>query len=226
MKQYSLDEIRSTQKGKGFYLKFSNEIATQIIYRIQVINIHPNYFTLISLFFGILFALFLVNGFTITSAIMVNLLYLFDNFDGQWARVKKMTSSFGALFDSLVDGWNISLVVVALGVYQFDKSENIIYIYMMSLFFILSFLDFALEKNNLLEAVETKSETNISFQENSSKLKPIILFVDSLFTYDKWILVITIGLILDRIDLVLIYLVFVRLLNYIVKLLKLYLRFK
>ncbi len=225
--RYSKEEIRKTQKGRGFWLHISNEIATQIIYRVQNFNISPNIFTLISLIFGILFGIAVVNGFLIISAIFLNLLYLFDNFDGQWARVKKMTSKFGALFDSLVDGWNISIVIFSIGVYLYDDTSNSLYLYLITIFFVLSFLDFALEKNMVVESDSNENEsTSISLQERSSTLRPIIKIVDTVTLYDKWIFVITIGLLFNYIELSLMYVIGVRFVNYGVKLLKIYIIYK
>ena len=225
MKKYTIKEIRKTQKGKGFYLKISNEIATYLIYWIQNLVLHPNYFTLLSLFFGIGFSYFLLSGELIIAAIMVNLFYLFDNLDGQWARVKKMTSSFGALFDSLVDGWNITIVIVSVGIYLYTKEQNIYYLYLTLLFFILSFLDFALEKNSIIEQKQGGDEP-ISLQESSSKLKSIILLISSATSYDKWILMLTIGTLFDMLGIVLVYIIATRLLSYSIKLLKIYLQYR
>ena len=224
-KKYTIEEIRATQKGKGFYLKISNEIATHLIYFIQSLVVHPNYFTLLSLFFGISFSYFLLTGEIIISAIMVNLFYLFDNLDGQWARIKKMTSSFGALFDSLVDGWNITIVIVSVGVYLYGKEQNVYYLYLTLLFFILSFLDFALEKNSIIEEQQDGTKT-ISLQECSRQLKNIILFVSSTTSYDKWILMLTLGTVFDMLGIVLVYIIVTRLLNYAIKLLKIYLKYR
>ena len=225
--RYSKEEIRKTQKGRGFWLHISNEMATQLIYRIQGLDVSPNLFTLISLIFGVLFGLAMVNGFLITSAILLNLLYLFDNLDGQWARVKNMTSKFGALFDSLVDGWNITAVVFSIGVYLYNETANSLYIYLMALFFVLSFLDFALEKNMVVESSSKENQSStISLQEKSSRLRPIIKIVDAITLYDKWIFMITLGLLFGYVELSLIYIIGVRLLNYGVKLLKIYIIYR
>ena len=224
-RRYTIEEIRATQKGKGFYLKISNEIATYLIYWIQSLVVNPNYFTLLSLFFGIGFSYFLLTGELIISAIMVNLLYLFDNLDGQWARIKKMTSLFGALFDSLVDGWNITIVIVSVGIYLYDKEQNVDYLYLTLLFFILSFLDFALENNSIIEAQQDGTKT-ISLQERSSRLKSIILLVSSAISYDKWILMLTLGAVFDMLAFVLVYIIATRLLSYAIKLLKIYLKYR
>jgi len=227
MSKYTFEEIRRTQKGKGFWLRISNELASYLIYCIQRIELHPNWFTFASLVFGLLFGLFLINSYLFFAALSLNLLYLFDNLDGQWARIKNMTSSFGAMFDSLVDGWNISIIIFAIGVYLYNQTEDIVYLNLTIFFFILSFLDFALEKNSLLENKDIKGSINIlSLQEHSTNLKPFILIVDAITMYDKWILMITIGLIFDMLYLPLIYIIAVRFLNYSVKLFKLYLKFQ
>ncbi len=139
MKKFTIEDIRQTQKGKGFYLKISNEMATYLIYWVQSFVIHPNYFTLLSLLFGMGFSYFLLNDNIFLAALMVNLLYLFDNFDGQWARIKQMTSPFGALFDSLVDGWNITIVIASVGTYLYLQEHTIYYLYLMTLYLLYFF---------------------------------------------------------------------------------------
>jgi phosphatidylglycerophosphate synthase len=225
MKKYRLSEIKSTQKGKGFYLKISNEIASYLIYYFQSLSLHPNYITFVSLLFGISFSYFLLNEHKFTALLMINLMYLFDNLDGQWARVKKMTSSFGALFDSLVDGWNISIIVVTIGFYLYSQEEKIIYLYLMILFFIFSFLEFAYEKNIVIEKTDNKHD-EISLHKSNQNYRSLILWISYFTSYDKWIFFITVGILLETLDWVLIYLVFVRVLNYSVKLFKLYLKYR
>ncbi len=225
MKKYSLEDIRKTQKGQGFYLKINNEIASYLIYFIQYLSVHPNYFTLLSLFCGIGFSYFLIQGDLIIAALMINLFYLFDNLDGQWARIKQMTSSFGAIFDSLVDGWNIVIVISSVGTYLYLQDKDILYLYLMALFFALSFLDFALEKNSLIEQSKEKVE-NISIHKKSRKFKGFILWISSVTSYDKWILMLTLGTLFDRLDIVLIYIIFTRVLSYVIKLLKIYLQYR
>jgi len=228
MKRYSLAQIRRTQKGRGFWLRLSNEAASRLIYAIQDMRIHPNWFTLASLIFGVCFGVALVRGHEIAAAIFLNLLYLFDNVDGQWARIKKMSSPFGALFDSLVDGWNISIIVFSMGMYLFEKTGESLYLYVTILFFLISFLDFALEKNAMQEGVGNEGGTSsaISLQQSSSRLRPLIRTVDALTMYDKWIFFITLGLLFGHVEWALFYVTFVRLMKYALKLFKLYLRFR
>jgi phosphatidylglycerophosphate synthase len=168
-----------------------------------------------------------MNGYLFLAALSLNLLYLFDNLDGQWARIKNMTSSFGAMFDSLVDGWNISIIIFAIGEYLYTQPGDIGYLNLTIFFFLLSFLDFAFEKNNLLENKDEKDSIDmLSLQERNTNLKPFILIISAITMYDKWVLMITIGLIFNILYLSLIYIIAVRLLNYSVKLFKLYLKFR
>ncbi len=225
--KYSIEEIRKTQKGEGFWLRLSNEMATQLIYRIQTFDISPNLFTLFSLIFGFVSGVALAGGHLIIAAITLNVMYLFDNLDGQWARIKKMSSTFGALFDSLVDGWNLSIIVFSMGIYLYNTTHNVAFLYLTILFFMLSYLEFGLEKNILHESLkEGKSIEKISLQENHHTLKPMIKIVGACTLYDKWIFVITLGMLFGYVQIALIYVVAVRCIHYSVDLLKLYLKFK
>ncbi|WP_353661503.1 CDP-alcohol phosphatidyltransferase family protein [Hydrogenimonas sp. SS33] len=229
MKRYSLEEIRKTQKGRGFYLKIFNEAASRLVYLLQDRKLSANAITAVSFLFGIGFFLTVSFGHYLAGIVMLSLLYLFDNMDGQWARVKGESSTFGALFDSLVDGWNITLMAFALGIAAYHRSGETEALYLTALFFALSFLDFALEKNLCQERQKGSGEERgeeISLQKRSSTLRPIIALIDRMTLYDKWILVTTIALLAGEPEWALLYFVAVRFVNYSVKLFKFYLAFR
>ena len=229
MKRYSLEEIQKTQKGRGFYLKIFNDAASFLVYLLQDRKLSANAITAVSAFFGVGFFFSVSYGYYVTGVVMLSLLYLFDNMDGQWARIKGESSAFGALFDSLVDGWNITLMAFALGIAAYRQSGQTEVLYLVSFFFALSFLDFALEKNLCLERRnenEQKGIEEISFQKRSSKMRPFIAVVDRVTLYDKWILVTTIALLVGKPQWALFYFVGVRLINYSAKLMKLYLAYR
>ena len=68
--------------------------------------ITPNQITLLSLIFGLLCGACFISGshfFQIAGAIFFILSYVMDNCDGEIARIKNMSSEFGAKFDDIVD---------------------------------------------------------------------------------------------------------------------------
>ena len=69
-------------------------------------SITPNQITAVSLLFGLLCAVCFILGNYIAGiigAILLTASYTFDNCDGEVARIKKMSSEFGAKFDDIVD---------------------------------------------------------------------------------------------------------------------------
>jgi phosphatidylglycerophosphate synthase len=229
MRRYTLEEIRKTQKGRGFYLKIFNEAASYLVFLLQDWNLSANAITAASFLFGIGFFFSVSCGHYMTGIVMLSLLYLFDNMDGQWARMKEESSTLGALFDSLVDGWNITLIASALGIAAYRQSGEAENLYLLTLFFALSFLEFTLEKNLCLERQKEKGGMEgeeISLQKRSATLRPIILLIDKITLYDKWILFTTIALLAGEPQWALIYFIAVRLINYAVKLVKFYLAYR
>jgi CDP-alcohol phosphatidyltransferase-like enzyme len=81
-------------------------------------SITPNQVTAISLTFGLLCALCFISGNYIAGIIGSLLLtasYTFDNCDGEIARIKEMSSEFGAKFDDIVDWLVDASFFAALG---------------------------------------------------------------------------------------------------------------
>ena len=93
--------------------------AQQIIYRIidpvvhklVKVGITPNIVTTTGLFFNIVSAVILIYGGI-----------LFDMLDGQVARIGKMSSSFGALYDSVLDRY--SELIVFLGICSYMMAQG------------------------------------------------------------------------------------------------------
>lgn len=80
--------------------------------------ITPNQITLLSLIFGLLCGACFISGshfFQIAGAIFFILSYVMDNCDGEIARIKNMSSEFGAKFDDIVDWFVDSFFFLTLG---------------------------------------------------------------------------------------------------------------
>lgn len=82
------------------------------------ISISPNQITALSLLFGFLSAACFMFGdyvFNIIGSLLLTLSYTLDNCDGEVARVKNMSSEFGAKFDDMVDWMVDASFFAALG---------------------------------------------------------------------------------------------------------------
>ena len=81
-------------------------------------SITPNQITAVSLLFGLLCAVCFISGNHIAGiigALLLTASYTFDNCDGEVARIKKMSSEFGAKFDDMVDWMVDASFFAALG---------------------------------------------------------------------------------------------------------------
>jgi CDP-alcohol phosphatidyltransferase len=82
------------------------------------ISITPNQITALSLLFGLLCAVCFILGNYIAGiigALFLTISYTLDNCDGEVARIKNMSSEFGAKFDDIVDWLVDTSFFVALG---------------------------------------------------------------------------------------------------------------
>ena len=97
-------------------------LIRQFSYRLTPVllktSISPNQITALSLLFGLLSAVcFMFGGyvFNIIGSLLLTLSYTLDNCDGEVARVKNMSSEFGAKFDDMVDWMVDASFFAALG---------------------------------------------------------------------------------------------------------------
>ena len=102
-------------------------IINPVVHRLIKWGITPNFVTATGLFFNIIAAAVLIYGaingergdFSYVGWAGVVILFagLFDMLDGQVARIGKMTSKFGALFDSVLDRYSELIVLFGLCYY-------------------------------------------------------------------------------------------------------------
>jgi len=85
------------------------------------LNFTPNILTTISMFFGIMTIYYYTQKRYIHSAIYFSIAYLFDCFDGYYARKYNMTSKFGGMYDSTKDAV-ISIIILFL---IYNKYKNL-----------------------------------------------------------------------------------------------------
>ncbi len=81
-------------------------------------SITPNQITAVSLLLGLLCAVCFISGNHIAGiigALLLTTSYTFDNCDGEVARIKKMSSEFGAKFDDMADWMVDASFFAALG---------------------------------------------------------------------------------------------------------------
>lgn len=88
------------------------------------LGITPNMLTGTSLLLSILAAVVITRGFLVIGGLLVLLAGTFDMFDGAMARVQNASTSFGAFFDSTLDRYSESIILLGLLVYALQRSPD------------------------------------------------------------------------------------------------------
>ena len=88
------------------------------------LGITPNMLTAISLLLSILAAAVISQGLLVIGGLLVLLAGTFDMFDGAMARVQNASTSFGAFFDSTLDRYSESIILLGLLVYALQRSPD------------------------------------------------------------------------------------------------------
>lgn len=90
------------------------------------LRLNPNLITLASLLFAVLTGIMFSLGHWIWAAVMFQATYITDNLDGKVARLRKMTSEFGAKLDLLVDGLRKPMCFLGLAVYFYSQQKFVL----------------------------------------------------------------------------------------------------
>jgi len=108
-----------------FYRKISFPISSKVLLHMPVT---PNYVTMLSLFIGILAALFISLSrypFLIWASILIHLIIVSDCADGEVARLKNMTSKFGEWLDHNTDVLKFLALYFGLAIGYYHQSGNV-----------------------------------------------------------------------------------------------------
>ncbi len=108
------------KEGDGFISRYINRRLsfpiTRALLRVAP-NISPNTVSFISFVIGLLGALLYSLEFGILGGIVVQLSSILNGCDGEIARIKGKSSHFGAFFDSILDRYADSLIIMGLVIY-------------------------------------------------------------------------------------------------------------
>ena len=91
---------------------------------VRTVGYHSNMLTAISLLLSILAAAVITQGLLVIGGLLVLLAGTFDMFDGAMARVQNASTSFGAFFDSTLDRYSESIILLGLLVYALQRSPD------------------------------------------------------------------------------------------------------
>jgi len=87
------------------------------------LGVSPNTLTVIGLLLSILAAVIIAQGLLIAGGLLVLFAGIFDMFDGAMARVSNTATTFGAFFDSTLDRYSESIILLGLLFYAMQKPD-------------------------------------------------------------------------------------------------------
>jgi CDP-diacylglycerol---glycerol-3-phosphate 3-phosphatidyltransferase len=92
-------------------------LVTLLIKPFMRLGITPNTLTVIGLLLSVLTAMVIAQGYLLAGGLLVLFAGIFDMFDGAMARVSNTATIFGAFFDSTLDRYSESIILLGLLIY-------------------------------------------------------------------------------------------------------------
>src|SRR5579863_3508382 len=86
-------------------------------------GVNPNTLTLVGLLLSILTAVVIAQGLLVAGGLLVLFAGIFDMFDGAMARVNNTATTFGAFFDSTLDRYSESIILLGLLSYVLQRPD-------------------------------------------------------------------------------------------------------
>ena len=113
-----LEQCIREHSDEGFFATFLfRKISIRITKYVAMTELTPNQITFFSFLLVLISIIFLFTGHLITAGILYFLSYVFDNVDGEIARLKNKQSNSGFLFDSTLDRVKEGIIFFALMIY-------------------------------------------------------------------------------------------------------------
>ncbi|MBD3295920.1 MAG: hypothetical protein GF392_00960, partial [Candidatus Omnitrophica bacterium] len=126
------EKVYKKKKGMPWYgVNVTHRISIRIVEFMQGVEVEPDHITFFSIVLGIIAGLLFTipeAGFYLAGALFVELYYVFDAVDGQYARLKKKTSTTGAYFDYISNHIVQSVVFAGMGTGLFRGTGEVLYL--------------------------------------------------------------------------------------------------
>lgn len=136
-------------KSPGGLFPLTRHLSYRLTPALLALPISPNQITTASLVAGLLGAtLFMYSGslLQIAGGLLITLSYVLDNCDGEVARVKKLSSEFGARLDDVADSVVDTWFFVALGYGTADETGESIWLWLGLIAAAGAIIDFVVEQ--------------------------------------------------------------------------------
>ena len=101
----------------------ARHLVTLLIKPLARLGVTPNTLTVIGLLLGILAAVVIAQGLLVAGGLLVLFAGIFDMFDGAMARVRHAATTFGAFFDSTLDRYSESIILLGLLLYALQRPD-------------------------------------------------------------------------------------------------------
>ena len=155
-------------------------------------SITPNQITFLSLIFGLLCAsCFCLGSYKlgVIGSFFLVISYILDNCDGEVARIKNMSSEFGAKFDDAVDWIVDASFFIALGYGVSQVNEQIFWLWLGIITAFGAFIDYVIDlryyvKNKEKNNATTTDEQTARFKQPQNKLDWLIYIFHKLSRAD------------------------------------------
>tara|TARA_R110002096_G_scaffold43552_1_gene117657 strand:+ start:24938 stop:25621 length:684 start_codon:yes stop_codon:yes gene_type:complete len=165
-------------------------------------SITPNQITALSLLFGLLSAVSFMLGnyvFNIIGSLLLTISYTLDNCDGEVARVKNMSSEFGAKFDDMVDWMVDASFFAALGYGTSQVLNQPFWFWLGCAAATGAFIDYIVDlfyyaRNKQKEDSKTREERAIDFKQPANTVDWLIYIFHKLSRADFCIIVLILAL--------------------------------
>ena len=101
----------------------ARHLVTLLIKPLARLGVTPNTLTAIGLLLSILAAVVIAQGFLAAGGLLVLFAGIFDMFDGAMARVRHAATTYGAFFDSTLDRYSESIILLGLLLYALQRPD-------------------------------------------------------------------------------------------------------
>jgi len=101
----------------------ARHLVTLLIKPLARLGVTPNTLTVIGLLLSILAAVVIAQGLLVAGGLLVLFAGIFDMFDGAMARVRHEATTFGAFFDSTLDRYSESIILLGLLLYTLQRPD-------------------------------------------------------------------------------------------------------
>lgn len=157
-----------------FKVRFYIELSSILVYLLQFTKIKPNHISYLYALSGLVGGICLASNnrnFIILGIIIFFSKVVLDGADGLLARVKYKPTKFGALLDQWAGLVGEYGFIFGLGLYLYNFSGNVLYVYLMTSILVLKSIDFKnyiynrilFKKKQLNKSVKNKNKDNKFF---------------------------------------------------------------